>query len=118
MQIFAIAAQHADRHACGVTIYVNLVIIAGMLELLQTSGALTEAEKFDQSLQSSSSSSTAGAAGSAWLPVEDVVSDSAAEKAATEAGGLCCRPLYGVLWCSFEHVVHMVAPPECYQSCC
>jgi hypothetical protein len=74
-----------------------------MLELLQTSGALTEAEKFDQSLQSSSSSSAVGAAGSAWLPVEDVVSDSAAKKATAESGGCCCEkqlvhlPAFG--WC-------------------
>ncbi|KAF6262382.1 hypothetical protein COO60DRAFT_651604 [Scenedesmus sp. NREL 46B-D3] len=80
----------------------------GMLELLQSSGALseaTDAQKFEQSLQgsdgagsSSSNSSTGSAAGSAWLPVEDVVSDSAAKKAAAEAGGsrCSCLLLFGV----------------------
>jgi hypothetical protein len=89
------------RHAC-------LLCFAGMLELLQTSGALSEAseaEKFEDSLQgsdaaSSSSSSSVPAAGSVWMHVENVVSDSAAEKAAAIAGRWCwrrCVPPAGLL---------------------
>jgi hypothetical protein len=62
---------------------------AGLLEVLQTSGALqSEAAKFEESLQGSdNSSSSSAAASAAWLHVEDVVSDSAAEQAKAIAGG-------------------------------